>query len=280
MTDRNKKLSDSLSHHQALKQQPLISVVIPSFNHAAFIKQAILSVFCQSYKNFELVVVDDGSTDGTPDLLSELQLEYPFKFIAQENQGVCRTLNRGIIELSKGDYIGLLGSDDLWHEEKLELQLQQLKRNPASEFCFGQALRFKELQQSTIGSAFPRQCHTGNVLGKVFLRQHVPAGTIIFSRGLFDKVDGFDETLAEEDWDFVIRCAAETEFCAVNAPLLYYRQHDRNTMVTRGRSRIFQDKARLLSKNFHLANPWIWMLSLFAHFLFDHVISRFDRRKK
>lgn len=278
MTDRNKKLSDGLYHHHTLRQQPFISVVIPSFNHAAFIKQAISSVFAQTYKHFELIVLDDGSTDGTTDLLEELQLEYPFKFVTQENQGVCKTLNRGISEFSKGEYLALLASDDLWHEQKLELQLQQLKSNPASEFCFAQAQRFKGAERYTIGSVFPRRCFTGQVLGKIFLRQHVPAGSMIFSRRLFDKVGGFDEALAEEDWDFVIRCAAETHFCAVNVPLLYYRQHDRNTMVTRSRSKIFQEKARILSKNFHLANPWIWMLSLTAHFLFDHVVSRFDRR--
>jgi alpha-1,3-rhamnosyltransferase len=92
---------------------------------------------------------------------------------------------------------------------------------------------------------------------------------MMFARSLFDELDGFDETLREEDWDFVIRSAAATPFCAVAEPLLYYRAHAGNTMKTAGRPRIFQQKALILSKNMHLVSPWRGWLAIGFHFAHD-----------
>jgi alpha-1,3-rhamnosyltransferase len=249
---------------------------MPSFNHIAYVEKAIASVVAQSHEAVQLVVVDDGSTDGSVELLRSLSAKHGFTLICQENAGVCKTLNRGVREAAKGEFIALLASDDFWHPDKLRLQLEALAASPGSEFCFSQAREFRDEEEA--GRIFPRKCYTGKIVNKVFLRQHVPAGTILFSRKLYDVLDGFDESLKEEDWDFVIRSAAATPFAAVDAPLLNYRAHAANTMRTRNSHAIFHQKAKILSKNFPLVKPTTWLAAICLHFIHDIVLGRLFRR--
>lgn len=256
---------------------PLISVIIPSYNHSAYVERAIVSVLAQTYESVELIVIDDGSTDGSIALLQELRRKHGFRLICQQNAGVCRTLNRGVCEAATGEYIALLASDDFWHPDKLRLQAEALAANPGSEFCFSQAREFHDEDCANAGRVFPKKCLRGHVISKVFLQQHVPAGTMLFSRRLYDELGGFDEKLREEDWDFVIRSAAATKFSAVDQPLLYYRAHAANTMRTRGGRAIFHQKALILAKNFLLVSPAIWLLAIVLHFSYDIVFGRFAR---
>jgi alpha-1,3-rhamnosyltransferase len=114
----------------------------------------------------------------------------------------------------------------------------------------------------------------GDMLRHVVFRQHVPAGTLLFSRKLYDRLGGFDETLREEDWDFVIRAAAQTRFVAVPQPLLFYRGHATNAMRSRARREIFHQKALVLAKNFPLVSPVRWILSVLIHFAHDVLLQK------
>jgi alpha-1,3-rhamnosyltransferase len=250
-----------------------VTVVMPCYNHAQYIERAVLSVVRQSYRNIDLVVIDDGSKDESVHKLKELQKHHGFTLITQENKGVCKTLNKAIREAATGEYIALLASDDFWHEDKLRLQVESLWQHPESEFCFSQAIEFTDETNPSNGRLFPKKCLSGQVLNSVFLRQHVPAGTMLFSRRLYDQLGGFDENLKEEDWDFVIRSAAATSFCSVNKPLLHYRSHATNTMRTRNRAVIFQQKIIILSKNFNLVSPFRWLLSVLVHFTYDIILK-------
>ncbi|AHK15511.1 glycosyltransferase [Thalassolituus oleivorans] len=261
-----------------MNSNPLVSVIIPSYNHECYIEQAINSVINQTYKNIELIVIDDGSTDNSLTLLSELSVKLGFKFVAQENMGVCKTLNRGIREFSRGQLICILASDDRFHSTKIELQVKELSNNKSSEFCFTQAVEFdtnsgKELR------VFPKKNFTGRVLNKIIFRQPYAAGSIMFTRDLYNDIDGFDPSLKAEDWDFSIRCAAKTDFSFVSKPLFYYRSHANNTMKAMSRRDIFHNKAIILAKNYMLVSPWLWMFSVLSHFLYDHFYSLLKRLK-
>ncbi|MDY0348807.1 MAG: glycosyltransferase [Tenuifilaceae bacterium] len=255
-------------------KQKLISVIIPCYNHAQYVERSILSVLNQSYRPIELIVIDDGSSDASISVVEKLADKYDFMFIKQKNQGVCKTLNRGIQEFSKGDYIALLASDDYWHSDKIQEQISALSQNPDSEFCFTQAFEFEDSAPDKPLRIFPSKPLTGKVLNQVFLRQHVPAGSMLFTRKLYDRLGGFDENLLEEDWDFVIRAASETSFCAVSKPLFFYRSHAANIMKIRSRRNIFQQKAVLLSKNYGLVSPLLWFFSISSHFIYDHFIYK------
>nr|WP_294810984.1 glycosyltransferase [uncultured Sphingomonas sp.] len=257
---------------------PLVSVVMPSFNHASYIEKAIASVLAQTHNAVQLIVIDDGSTDGSVELLQSLSAKHGFTLICQENAGVCKTLNRGIREAATGEFIALLASDDFWHPDKLRLQLDALAANPGSEFCFSQAIEFSDEKGLRAGRIFPGKCYRGSIVNRVFLRQHVPAGTMLFSRRLYEALGGFDESLSEEDWDFVIRSAAATSFSAVDMALLNYRAHAANTMRTRSSHAIFHQKAKILAKNFPLVKPGTWLAAIGLHFIHDIVLGRLFRR--
>ena len=255
-----------------MNNSPLVSVLIPCYNHEQYVEQSLNSVFNQTYENIELIVIDDGSRDNSVAVVKKMQGKYNFTLVTQKNMGVCKTLNKAV-SLSKGKYIALLASDDYWDLSKIEKQVNRLESNPNSEFCFTQAIEFDEngIKNDKI---FPKRPLTGKVLNQVFIRQHVPAGSMMFSRTLYDTLGGFDENLKEEDWDFVIRSAAHTEFSAVSEPLFYYRSHETNIMKTRKRREIFRQKALLLTKNFDLVSPYRWYLSISIHFVYDIILKR------
>lgn len=262
---------------ESAKQMPLVSVIMPCYNHERYVERAVLSVLKQTYAAVQLVVIDDGSHDSSVERLETLSERSRFILICQENRGVCKTLNRAIRETAQGEYIALLASDDFWHPDKLRLQMEELQRRPQAEFCFSQAIEFEDEDNPDAGRVFPSRCLAGDMLNKVFIRQHVPAGTMLFTRRLYDYLGGFDESLKEEDWDFVIRSAASTQFASVNAPLLYYRSHQGNTMKTRNRAEIFHQKAKILAKNFDLIAPWRWLFAVTLHFVHDIVFSSLRR---
>ena len=256
------------------RNNPLVSIIIPSYNHLEYVEMAIRSVTNQTYSNIELIVVDDGSSDGSVELLSRLRDELDFTFVSQSNSGVCKTLNRGIQEFSKGELICTFASDDYFYPLKVEKQVHALQANLKSEYCFTQATEFdsdtaKELR------VFPKKNFSGDVLNRVALRQPYAAGSIMFTRRLYDHVGGFAESLKYEDWDFSIRCAAATQFTGVIEPLFYYRSHATNTMKTLSRREIFHGKAMILSKNYMVLKPHIWFFSIVFHFLYDHGFSFF-----
>jgi alpha-1,3-rhamnosyltransferase len=255
----------------------LVTVVIPSYNHREFIGAAIDSVLRQSYPSIQLVVIDDGSTDGSVELLEALATKHGFELVTQSNTGVCRALNRAIREYAKGRYIALLGSDDIWALDKIESQMARLHAEPGAEFCYSQAQIFERTPANEVGAPFPSRPREGSVIGHVVFRQHVPAGTMLFTRALYDALGGFDEQLKEEDWDFVIRAAARTRFVAVRRPLLFYRSHATNTMRVRPRKAIFHQKILILAKNFPLMPAGRWFCAVVIHFLHDMLWDYFRR---
>ena len=105
----------------------MISVIIPTFNRASLLKKAIESVLSQTYKDFELIVIDDGSSDETPSLISSYASS--IKYIKQNNKGPAGARNVGI-KNSSGEFVAFLDSDDWWDKEKLQIQIDKMRKNP------------------------------------------------------------------------------------------------------------------------------------------------------
>lgn len=255
----------------------LVTVIVPSYNHREFVGATIESVLQQTYPAIQLVVIDDGSTDGSRELLEALAARHGFDLLVQANSGICRALNRAICERARGSYIALLGSDDAWAPDKIESQVARLREEPGAELCFAQAITFQKTPSDARGSPFPARPLEGWVLRRIVFRQHVPAGTMLFTRALYDSLGGFDEQLKEEDWDFVIRAATRTRFVAVRRPLLFYRSHATNTMRVRPRKEIFHQKVLVLAKNFPVLPAGRWMCAIVVHFAHDVLLDYFRR---
>lgn len=119
------------------KTPPLVSVIVAAYNAEKYINESIASILDQTYGNTEIIVVDDGSTDGTADILKSLPVSYYF----QKNKGQASALNFGI-SMAKGDYLGFNDADDLWVAEKLELQLKEFTKNIQLDASFGMVQQF------------------------------------------------------------------------------------------------------------------------------------------
>lgn len=102
---------------------PRVSIIVPSYNHSKFVKTLIDSIYSQTYKDFELIVIDDGSKDSSVELLTELSGKFGFEFISKANEGICKTLNLGISK-AKGEFILIIASDDYMPEYRLEEQVK------------------------------------------------------------------------------------------------------------------------------------------------------------
>lgn len=120
-------------------KKPLVSIVVPSYNHAPYITQCIESIVNQDYNNYELIVIDDGSMDESPLILKELQKKYGFYLELNQNQGRSKTLNHGLRDVAKGKYFTFCASDDYWLPGKLKKQVDFLEKNQEYAMVFGKA---------------------------------------------------------------------------------------------------------------------------------------------
>lgn len=185
----------------------LVSVVIPTFNHGQFIQETLESVFTQTYRNIEIIVVDDGSTDNTFDLLS--QYRNRIKIIKQDNKGVASARNRGFLE-STGEYIQFIDADDLLVSTKFEIQLDYLNKNKHINLVYSDFLFFNtKNKNNTYSPDFKYE--TINIFPKLLNYNFIWIQTVLIRRSLFNKLKGFkgkgDYLLGVDDWEFVLRAA-------------------------------------------------------------------------
>lgn len=200
------------------EEYPLVSVIIPMYNGARHLRAALESVFAQTYRPFEVIVVDDGSTDDSG-LIAQSFADV--RYIHQPNQGVAVARNHGI-EAARGDFLAFLDQDDLWTTEKLKLQMGYLLSNPDLGYTLTQQQFFLD-PGATLPAWFRKELfasvHTGWVLGSLVVR-----------RTAFEKVGNFVtgySAASDSDWFFRAK-AAEIPMAVVPELLLLKRIHDAN----------------------------------------------------
>lgn len=213
-----------------------VSVIMPNFNCAAYLDQSITSVLKQTHKNFELVIVDDGSTDNSLDIVAKYVDSDPrIVVFSQENAGVAAARNLGI-ERSNGEFIAFLDADDVWHASKLERQLASLQHNrgfdisfssfsfwhPDSEGCYiDPDSIFTELD----GVPDYDRAFCGDIYHQLLRDVYVWTGTVVLKRSVLDSVGLFDSSLlVGEDYDLWLRLSLNYEFIKVDETLALYRQ--------------------------------------------------------
>ncbi len=202
-----------------MKNNPLVSVIIPTYNRAWALAEAIDSVLAQNYNNFELIVIDDGSTDNTSDLIDGYSGK--LALIRQENAGVSAARNRGI-ESSRGDFIAFLDSDDTWLPQKLSRQMDFMGRYPEALICQTQEIWIRNNTRVN-----PRSCHkkpSGMIFESSLALCLVSPSAVMMKKNLFDKVGLFDERLpACEDYDLWLRVGCRYPVYLVDEPLVIKR---------------------------------------------------------
>lgn len=212
---------------------PDVSVIIPSYNSDRYIAETIGSVLNQSMSNLELIVVDDGSTDKTREIVREFGA--PVRLVAQSNAGVCAARNRGIDE-ARGEFICLMDHDDFWFPHKLASQILALKNHSEAGVAYSPYLMWYPAPDGKYPEpAFlaPTQGiddidpeYSGWIYHHLLLDCIMLTSSAMFRKEVFEKCGAFDESLPySEDWDLWLRISREYPFIKLRHPTTLYRQH-------------------------------------------------------
>jgi glycosyltransferase involved in cell wall biosynthesis len=209
---------------------PKVSVITAAYNHVQFVRQSVESVLNQTYRDFEHIVVDDGSSDGTAEVLKTFGDR--IKYIRQENRGVPAAINAGIRE-SSGEYIAILDSDDAWLPQKLERQMPVFEEFPTTSVVYSQAYTIGadgEMKDGDNLQGGPLNPETA--FDDLLRHDPIPVLTAVIKKSCIDEVGGFSETLrAISDWDLWIRISTRWPIVFIPDPLALYRIHGRNSFI-------------------------------------------------
>ena len=243
--------------------RPLVSVVVPVYNHERFIEQALRSVLHQSYRPIELIVIDDGSFDASADLAAALVREAGSSavFIRRENRGAHTTLNQGLA-LASGDYVTVLNSDDAYHPDRIARCVETARRT-GRDFIFTE-VDFIDDSGAIVLTGDPvdgirraeRAATRYPTVGYALLKNQlaVTTGNFFFSRSLLGKLISFRHYRYVHDWDFILRAIFHTEPYFLRVPLHSYRLHDANTFKLLGNvaayetTEVMRNALRLLTR--------------------------------
>lgn len=193
-----------------------ISVIIPTYNRRLLLARALKSVVQQSVQPLEIIVVDDGSTDGTT---AWLQREFPKVIVlVQENLGVSAARNRGIAH-AQGEWVALLDADDVWLPAKLEQQWAAIQDGNAVNICHTEEKWIRHGKQVALPIKYKKQ--NGWIFNQSLRHCALSPSTVMMRREVFAKVGGFDEALPVcEDYDLWLRVTAKYAVCLVDVPLI------------------------------------------------------------
>jgi len=233
---------------------PKVSIVMPAYNSRARIVESINSVINQTYENWELIVIDDGSSDDTYEIVNGVsKSESRIKLKKQKNQGIGATRNNGY-QFSSGNWIAFLDHDDLWHPHKLEMQVKAIRSDPAFDVIFSGGWFFynndinKLTEYRTVYGTFRYD--------EMYLKQleenYIATLSIMVKRSLLEKIGPWDERKLIQgcdDYDYLFRMAkANATFHGVKEHLFYYRKHDNN--YSNDYVKMFVAEANVLVENF------------------------------
>jgi glycosyltransferase involved in cell wall biosynthesis len=237
----------------------LVSVIIPTFNRAYCVGKAIESARAQTHRNTEILVLDDGSTDGTGDFIEQSYAHDPrVRYFFHENRGVTATRNLGIT-LCRGDFVALLDSDDTWSPWKLDVQLACLRQRPelgmvwtdmqavgpggavlsesylqtmyhayrwfSRDELFPRSFPLAEIAPALAPIVEDRRLYTGEIFSQMIMGNLVHTSTVLVRRERLEKVGGFNEELriAGEDYDFHLRTCKEGPVGFLDLPTIRYQ---------------------------------------------------------
>jgi len=211
---------------------PLISIIMPAYNAEKFIDDSIKSVINQTYQNWELIIINDGSKDGTAKIVEEkIKLDKRIHLINQDNKKQAGARNAGL-ETIKGNWVAFLDADDIWLPAKLEIQLQYIEKSPADIYYSGGYIVDANLK---ITADYPTiyGWYNGSDMYKLLYKENsVPVLAVLLKADWVFKVGFQDETLVLvscEDWDYWLRlCLLGATFYGIDEKLFYYRKHDNN----------------------------------------------------
>ncbi len=251
----------------------MVSVIISCYNYAKYLPFCLESVLCQTYGDFEIIIVNDGSTDNTAEVVEEYLPNPLIRYIRQENAGQAHAKNTGI-RAATGEFIAFLDSDDFWETDKLKKQMP-LFSDPRVGVVYSRARFIDENGRSlnlSVGGEYQRP-RTGRITEHLFFDNFIPFSSSIVRRECLGKAGIFDESIKMGiDWDLWLRISVHFGFAYVDEPLLIYRIGHSGQM-----SRNFEERQRCsdrIIQKFLCANPGLLPKSTIRNALTYTYLSR------
>lgn len=268
--DRSVSISEKVQAYQLWRGQrerevrdttPLVSVIVPSYNHAAFIRECLESVYRQTWPRIELIVIDDGSLDDSVDVIGTALKSCPFphSFVTRQNLGAHVTINEGL-SLARGDYVNILNSDDRFVPRRIERMVAAVA-GIGADWGFAGVEIIDADGQPAVGpqgsmeenlKAIVADLASAPTVGFALLRSNasISTGNLFISREFLGRIGGFSDLRYHHDWEFVLRASLASEAVYVPETLYQYRLHDHNTTSEAGSGAI-QEGNRMLGARIH-----------------------------
>lgn len=234
--------SVNVSEHGKYTERPLVSVVVPAYNHEQYISECILSILAQDYPNIDLIVINDGSTDNTDQKIRELHEKNPgrFRYVRKTNEGLVKTLNLGLM-MSQGEYFCELASDDLLLPQSISERVNYLASHPEKDAVFADAFLLNgsvktDIRLSTGQIRYDSTQHSIKDLIEGKARILFPSGMLRAS--ILKRLGGFDNDFRDyEDIAMKFQLALHANIGYLDKPVMYYRRHLTNTSAVLNYSR-------------------------------------------
>jgi len=202
---------------------PTVSVIIHTYNNEKFIAETVASVLNQTYKDYEIIVVDDGSVDGTRDVLMPYMQKIRYHY--KENGGIASAKNAGI-GLSQAEFVAFLDHDDLWVPDKLQLQMEHFNENPQIGLVYAKYTSFRDGKELRTK---PEKGYSGWIFKELLSKSFIQTSTVVVKRECLDAAGPYDETFSlGDEYDMFLRIARKFQCGFVDKGLTRYRVHDTN----------------------------------------------------
>lgn len=252
-----------MASHAAAGTIPKVSVVIPTYNRSSTIKRAVASVLAQGFPIHEVIIVDDGSTDDTLEILSKIK-DSRIKVIQSPGRSGAPTARNLGVEASSGEWIAFQDSDDYWFGHKLESQFERIAMFPNSILCYCGLIQHYD---GALGFVPGKSIHTfeGNLYEALLQTSFISTQTIVVKKSTFLESGGFRSDMPRlQDWELVLRLAELGQFCCALEPLVvaYSTPGNLTSDARKGaiarlaildmHKQAFSAKPALLQKHYHI----------------------------
>ncbi len=206
---------------------PKVSILTSCYNHENFVEDLVRSVYGQQGVEFEFLVIDDGSSDRSVEVLKLLSLEYGFYFEAQENIGFTKTLNK-LLGKAQGEYLIVIASDDVLAPDRLKLQVNFLDNNVSHALVCGDVVELDEAGR--MGSKISYPFEEGELFSRLLRKElFILAPTVMVRKEVIIDLGGWDAELAIEDWDMWLRVSEKYSIGYLDQVFAFYRIHSGNS---------------------------------------------------
>ena len=217
---------------------PKVSICVPTYNRKDYLRETLDSIFAQTYKDYEVVVVDDGSTDGTAEMLKDI--DYPIRYHWQKNSGDAAARNK-MIKLAKGEFITFIDSDDLLMPDAVDRMIQVMQAEGGDVIVYGPYLRID--QNGQVYGKFKTRLHSGQITKHLFQNIFVYSCGSMFPKKVLETANGFDTSLPVcSDYDLWLRLSLKYRFIALAEPTFKRRRHTGNLSAASTENRILELK--------------------------------------